>query len=223
LRLSKVITLSIATLTMAGGMTFTASPGYATTGSNSPDRANAASSSSQASPPSDASKLAWMTPEQHATLMVNLAGHSGNAAAVSPGALGVPFLKSAAHPFDPPQNIYYVIYSYSDLRGTYTPVRRGNSVFGYNHYAAQHNLYNANAIHAAFQTHHPDVDHGSHLEYISWLTDTSNGSIKLTVRVVVQAASRTDDGVYFTPDGKNIGVITAFCEGYNLCPAWVNS
>jgi hypothetical protein len=126
-------------------------------------------------------------------------------------------------PNDPPSSPYYVIYSYSDLRGTYTPIRRGNGSFGYNHYAYSHNLTSPNPIHASFQTHTPAVSSGAHLEYIALATDPSNGNIYLTVRVVVQAASRTDDGAWQTPDGSNIGVITAYCQGVTLCPAWVNS
>jgi hypothetical protein len=223
LRLRKVVTLSLATLTTAGSVAFAVTPSNAAT--VTPDRNGAgrpaASSAlpSEASPPIDAAKLAWLSPEQHAALMAQQT-HAGNAV---PKVTGIPFQGAVVHLKDPPQNPYYVIYNYSDLRGTYTPVRRGNADFGYNHYAAPHNLYNPNAIHAAFQTHKPDVDHGAHLEYTSLLTDRSNGNVYLTVRVVVQAASRTDDGKYRTPDGTNIGVITAFCVNYNVCPAWVNA
>jgi hypothetical protein len=117
----------------------------------------------------------------------------------------------------------YIIWDEHDLRGTSTPVRYGNNDLGYVHYSGPHNLYSYNAIHAAFQTHNPDKASGAHLEYISLAVDPSNGSIHLVVRVIVQAASRTDDGRYQVSDGRNIGVITAYCEGGNVCPAWVNN
>lgn len=115
-----------------------------------------------------------------------------------------------------------IIWDYKDLRGTTTPVRLGDNKLGYSHYAQRHNLTSSKPIKAAFQTHKPDKASGARLEYISWATDMSNGSVRLQVRVIVQAATRTDDGKYRTPDGKNVGVITAYCQGYNKCPAWVN-
>jgi uncharacterized lipoprotein YbaY len=110
-----------------------------------------------------------------------------------------------------------------DLRGVGTPTRLGNSSLGYNHFAKPHNLYTHKPITASFQTHKPDVDSGAHVEYIAWAVNTSDGSIKAQVRVVVQAATRTDDGKWQTNDGKNIGVITAYCQGVTLCPNWINS
>jgi len=169
----------------------------------------AAASPFRSTPPVDASKLVWLTPEQHAALLAATAASGAGPSSVM-------------HPNDPPSSPYYVIFPYSDLRGTYTPIRRGNNSFGYNHYAYSHNLTSPNPIHAAFQTHNPDVSRGAHLEYISYATDPSNGNVYLTVRVVVQAASRTDDGVWQTPDGTNIGVITAYCQSYDVCPDWVN-
>ncbi len=109
-----------------------------------------------------------------------------------------------------------------DLRGVSTPVREGNGDLGFAHYAVSHNLTSGAPIHAAFQTHRPDKQFGAQLQYVSLATDNS-GSVHVTVRVIVQAAIRTDDGKYRTADGKNIGVITAYCEGVNVCPGWVNT
>jgi len=109
-----------------------------------------------------------------------------------------------------------------DLRGVSTPVREGNSALGFAHYAFNHNLTSGAPIHAAFQTHRPDKEFGAHAEYTS-LAVSNNGDVRLTIRVIVQTATSTDDRVYRTSDGKNIGVITAYCEGMNVCPGWVNS
>jgi hypothetical protein len=121
----------------------------------------------------------------------------------------------------PPHDWSVILWDERDLRGVSTPVRIGNNDLGYNHYAVPHNLTSRSPIHAAFQTHTPDKAVGAHLEYVALVAD-ADGGIHLTVRVVVQAATRTDDGRYATTDGKNIGVITAFCEGVDPCPAWVN-
>ncbi|MEU5615231.1 hypothetical protein AB0H03_42215, partial [Streptomyces sparsogenes] len=46
------------------------------------------------------------------------------------------------------------------------------------------------------------------------------GHIK--VIAIVQYARKTSDGRYDAGKGEKIGVITAYCEGVNKCPAWVN-
>jgi hypothetical protein len=109
-----------------------------------------------------------------------------------------------------------------DLRGVSTPVQEGNNFLGYAHYATEHNLTSSVPIHAAFQTHRPDKQSGARVEYTSLAVDRKGG-VRLTVRVIVQAASSTDDRVHKVTDGKNIGVITAYCEGTNVCPGWVNA
>ncbi len=115
-----------------------------------------------------------------------------------------------------------ILWDESDLRGVSTPVRIGNEAdLGWEHYAGRHNLTSRTPIHAAFQTHKPDKDLGARQEYISYAVDP-RGKIHITIRVIVQAATRTDDRRYTTGDGKNIGVITAYCEGYDRCPDWVN-
>lgn len=115
-----------------------------------------------------------------------------------------------------------ILWDESDLRGVSTPVRIGNEAdLGWEHYAGRHNLTSRTPIHAAFQTHKPDKDLGARQEYISYAVDPK-GRIHITIRVIVQAATRTDDRRYATSDGKNIGVITAYCEGYDRCPDWVN-
>lgn len=129
-------------------------------------------------------------------------------------------------PFDPVGGTpwYTIEWSDTDRRGTYVPTRFGNNSLGYLHYSgpAQHNLITQAPFRVIRNTTNPIVSQGAHLEYQALLTNLSNGSIQLKVRIVVQAASRTDDGQWITPDGRNIGTITAYCEGYNQCPSWVN-
>jgi hypothetical protein len=118
---------------------------------------------------------------------------------------------------------WVILWDERDLAGTGTPVRFGDSSLGYYHYSGPHNLTTYKPIHAAFQTHKPDYASGAHLEYNSLVVNRQNAQIYLQVKVIVQAATRTDDGVYYTPDGKNIGVITAYCVNFDPCPGWVNS
>ncbi|MDH6462282.1 hypothetical protein M2302_002460 [Micromonospora sp. A200] len=188
-------------------------------------------------PPTDA-QLAFLTPEQYeARWGASAAGEVSASmpsdaadAAVPAGVVDSTAVTSedraSAPALDPgggqDAKWWTIIWDYKDLRGTTTPIRLGDSKLGYSHYAQRHNLTSSKPIKAAFQTHKPDKASGARLEYISWATDMSNGSVRLQVRVIVQAATRTDDGKYRTPDGKNVGVITAYCQGYNKCPAWVN-
>ncbi|GAB1640695.1 hypothetical protein KRMM14A1259_11180 [Krasilnikovia sp. MM14-A1259] len=49
-----------------------------------------------------------------------------------------------------------------------------------------------------------------------------NGDVRAKVHILGQAASATEDRRWRTPDGNNIGVITAYCVGANVCPNWIN-
>ncbi|MBM0274968.1 hypothetical protein [Micromonospora tarensis] len=117
---------------------------------------------------------------------------------------------------------HQALWAQTDGRGTYVPTRFGDANLGYSHYASRHNLTTMAPFRVIPNTTRPIVDQGSHIEYQALLTDLSNGSIKIRVRIVTQAASRTDDGRYVTPDGRNVGTITAYCEGVTKCPSWVN-
>ncbi|MGC4744668.1 hypothetical protein ACLQ28_03230 [Micromonospora sp. DT201] len=117
---------------------------------------------------------------------------------------------------------YQALWADTDKRGTYVPTRFGDANIGYSHYASRHNLITSAPFRVIRNTSKPIVDQGAHIEYQALLTDLSNGSIKIKVRMVTQAANRTDDGRYVSPDGRNIGTITAYCEGVTKCPAWVN-
>lgn len=170
-----------------------------------------------------ATSLVFMSPEEYHQL--KLGRSAATAVLVSsvsqlkePGSAVVPLRQP------PPDDWSMIKWDESDLRGVSTPVRLGDTVLGFRKYSTKHNLESRVPIHAAFQTHKPDKEIGAHLEYIAYAVKPDDLEIVLTVRVVVQAAARTEDGVYLATDGKNIGVITAFCEDVpdNVCPSWVN-
>ena len=163
----------------------------------------------------------WVTPAQHEAAVA----HDGDVdfSVVGPG----PSAARAAtvgelRPGSPTSSPYSILWDYSDEDGTETPIRRGNSEWGYTHYSGKHNLYTPGPIAAALRDE-PYSQSGARLQYRAYLTDLSTGKILVTVRVVVQAATRTADGRFTMPDGKFVGVITAFCEGSNVCPELVNN
>ncbi len=98
----------------------------------------------------------------------------------------------------------------------------GDANIAYNHYVIPHNLYTSAPFRVIRNTRNAYIEQGAHVEYKALLTNLQNGNIYLTVRIVAQAATRTDDGRCTTPDGQYIGTVTAYCEGYTLCPSWVN-
>ena len=77
-------------------------------------------------------------------------------------------------------------------------------------------------LEAAFKTTKPDKINGNRIEYIAYVVNTGNGAIHKIVRVITQNARHSSDYAYETPDGKPVGVITAYCQGENKCPDWVN-
>jgi hypothetical protein len=85
-------------------------------------------------------------------------------------------------------------------------------------HAHAHNLYSFEPLNASLQTHTADVEMGAHLEYLALLTTRPAGPIFARVRNVVEAAKHTADNTFQTADGKNIGTITAYFDGTNVCP-----
>ncbi|MEU1549645.1 hypothetical protein [Nocardia sp. NPDC005745] len=111
----------------------------------------------------------------------------------------------------------------NDANEATIPIRAGNADLGFDHYAQKHNLTKYYVIQHAIRTAKPKTS-GARVEYlVEYKHAKSKGKVddRVTLHIVAQAATRTDDGRYKTPDNKNIGVITAYCEGRNTCPDWL--
>ncbi|MBQ0894919.1 hypothetical protein KBX37_17745 [Micromonospora sp. U56] len=121
-----------------------------------------------------------------------------------------------------PAEWWIILKEYRDRSNRTVPVRLGNGALGYNHYAVRHNLRSFAPLEAAFKTTKPDKINGNRIEYIAYVVNTGNGAIHKIVRVITQNARHSSDYAYETPDGKPVGVITAYCQGENKCPDWVN-
>ncbi|MFJ1455620.1 hypothetical protein [Nocardia sp. N2S4-5] len=104
----------------------------------------------------------------------------------------------------------------TDAHGYDIALRKGDENLGYRHYADNHNLHSTAAIKYVLKGS-LIVDQGAHREYVADFKDSKTGRVYVRVRVVVQAASQTDDRQYAVNDDY-IGVITAFCEGMQRCP-----
>lgn len=103
------------------------------------------------------------------------------------------------------------------------PIRVGNADLGFEHYAQNHNLTRYYVIQHAIRSAKPKTS-GARVEYlVEYKHAKSKGNVddRVTLHIIAQAATRTDDGKYKTPDNKNIGVITAYCEGRDRCPDWL--
>jgi hypothetical protein len=126
----------------------------------------------------------------------------------------------------PGSSIYTIMWTDKDLSNRKVPTRLGNGDFGYNHYVRPHNLYTAKPFRAIGAAHRGVVEQGAHVEYQAIVTQYQPPRpprATMKIRIVTQLATRTDDRRYTSPDGKYIGTITAYCEGVNRCPDWVNA
>ncbi|MEU6827354.1 hypothetical protein ABZ894_01760 [Nocardia beijingensis] len=111
----------------------------------------------------------------------------------------------------------------TDANKVTIPIRAGDADLGFDHYAQKHNLTKYYVIQHTIRTAKPKGS-GARVEYlVEYKHAKSRGKVddRVTLHIVAQAATRTDDGRYKTPDNKNIGVITAYCEGRNTCPDWL--
>ncbi|MFF8646608.1 hypothetical protein ACF062_38345, partial [Streptomyces sp. NPDC015345] len=93
-----------------------------------------------------------------------------------------------------------------------------NSELGWKHFSGSHNIKKCSVVNTALKNH-PVSRAGSRLTYEGFVVG-EEGHIK--VIAIVQYARKTSDGRYDAGRGEKIGVITAYCEGVNKCPAWVN-
>ncbi|WP_228978529.1 hypothetical protein [Streptomyces sp. DH12] len=105
-----------------------------------------------------------------------------------------------------------------DWDGRVVPTRFGNGELGWNHFSGKHNIKKCKVVNGPLNGK-PDKVSGARLEYWGYAI---NGGRQVKIVVVVQYAQRTADRRYNAGTGQKIGVITAYCQGMNKCPNWVN-
>lgn len=93
----------------------------------------------------------------------------------------------------------------------------GYTKFGFSKIESVHNISNPKAIEAGYHGY-PDIRRGVRNIYYAYLLVDGFPRLK-----IVSAADDTVESDYGdTPDGRPVGTITAYCEGYDQCPDAVN-
>jgi len=98
------------------------------------------------------------------------------------------------------------------------PTRAGNDELGWRHFSAPHNIKKCKIVNAALDGE-VDKKKGNRLEYWAYAW---NDNKRVKVILIVQYSRKTTDGRYDAGRGKKIGVITAYCQGMDRCPDWLN-
>ncbi|MEV0091433.1 hypothetical protein [Streptomyces sp. NPDC050738] len=107
----------------------------------------------------------------------------------------------------------------TDPDGRHVPTRVGNGELGWNHFSGKHNIKKCAIANIPIQGNVDSV-HGANIQYWGWASNRAYGRVKLIVKV--RYARKTDDGRYDAGRGNVVGVITAYCNGMQKCPNWVN-
>ncbi|WEV26208.1 hypothetical protein OYE22_14110 [Streptomyces sp. 71268] len=109
--------------------------------------------------------------------------------------------------------------SATDPDGRTIPTRVGNGELGWNHFSGKHNIKKCALVDVPLQG---DVDkkNGADLQYWGWVSNRAYGRVKVVVKA--RYARKTADGRYDAGPGQVVGVITAYCNGMQKCPHWVN-
>ncbi|MGH4031384.1 hypothetical protein ACQB60_20895 [Actinomycetota bacterium Odt1-20B] len=98
------------------------------------------------------------------------------------------------------------------------PTRVGNGALGWRHFSGPHNIKKCSVVNTALKNS-PVAKDGARLTYEGFVVGEGR---HIKVIAIVQYARRTSDRQYDAGAGQRIGVITAYCDGMNRCPNWVN-
>lgn len=127
--------------------------------------------------------------------------------------------KAVVRPNDPPTPWYEIYASYRDESNRDIPVRQGYSdadevdagAFGFYHSCFDHNICSY-----AITRESGTAKGNNKFQYELYLVD-SNLNIDVDI-ILVQTQNKTDYEGENTPDGRPIGLITAYCAGYTDWP-----
>lgn len=107
----------------------------------------------------------------------------------------------------------------TDPDGRRIPTRVGNGELGWDHSSGKHNIKKCALVNIPPEGNVDKVD-GANIQYWGYASNRAYGRVKLVVKA--RYARKTADGRYDAGQGKVIGVITAYCNGMQKCPNWVN-
>lgn len=132
-----------------------------------------------------------------------------------------PALDSATGAMPPPANDAAwdeVLTSTTTWDGYYAPTRQGSSRFGYDKACGYHNVCAFKIFNAGYQGYCKEPA-GTRCVYKTYIVD-SNFNIRMIIRIIYDRSNTSMYGR--TSDGRSVGTINAYCEGYTRCPSWVN-
>lgn len=107
-----------------------------------------------------------------------------------------------------------------DWDGRKVPTRIGNSDLGWAHFSNNHNIRTCRIVNAALNGTADKNDGKGGLEYWGYAFDGKHPQVKIIVKA--QVTRRSQNRLYDAGKGQMIGVITAYCNGMNKCPGWMN-
>ncbi len=133
-----------------------------------------------------------------------------------------------------PGNWYDLIHGlyFHDESGNIIPLRVGRSDSqwqggdtgaNYNHASVDHNLCNLNAFYSMFTYNHRGPLHNGIPYRFEYDTLVVDNNLDVEQQIDGSASAATHGFGDNTPDGREFGMVTAYCLGYTRCPAWVNA
>lgn len=109
-----------------------------------------------------------------------------------------------------------------DGSGRLIPTRCGDTTFGWTKIMLKHGVTNMTLVQRLYQQQ-PTKVVGSQLEYDGFVVQSSDLSIVLPVRAVVETSGYSLRRGESSPDGMILGTNTVYCvTGAPLCPVWIN-
>lgn len=110
-----------------------------------------------------------------------------------------------------------VLTSTRTWEGKYAPTRYGTQRLAWAKACGKHNVCNYRLFNTAYQGYCKEPS-GSRCVYIALVL--YNGKVVQKIRVIHDSNNYSQYGR--TRDGREVGTITAYCEGLKRCPAYVN-
>lgn len=109
-----------------------------------------------------------------------------------------------------------------DGSGRVIPTRCGDSTFGWTKIVTKHGIVNMTLVQRLYQQQ-PTKIVGTQLEYDGFVVQSSDLSVVLPLRAVVETTGYSLRRGESSPDGMILGTNTVYClTGATLCPAWIN-
>ena len=109
-----------------------------------------------------------------------------------------------------------------DGSGRRIPTRCGDTTFGWTKIVTKHGVTNMTLVQRLYQQQ-PTKIVGTQLEYDGFVVQSSDLSVVLPLRAVVETTGYSLRRGESSPDGMILGTNTVYCmTGATLCPVWIN-